>query len=248
MLVLSSRRIFWIFFLVAILLYLLDLGIYFGHWIQYRKLRDLFNITLEANIPTWFSSLQFMVTGLVAWIISRQRATMGQSGAALVWVWIALFFLFDGLDDTAQIHERLGSYFGHLARTYGPVWSTMETLRHFPSYYWLLCVAPFFIGFGLFMTGFLYREFSATHLRIIFLSAMVCYASAMALDYIEGASHLDIFVEQTSLNSKQMQHIFQSTEELIEMLGTALVLGTFLEYLRFLQGKAACRLEMCLIA
>ncbi|MBF0152167.1 MAG: hypothetical protein HQL64_00265 [Magnetococcales bacterium] len=242
-LTLSSRRIFWTLFLISFLVYCLDLGIYYGHWIHDKDLSELFDITLEANLPTWFSSAQFVVTGLVAWLIRKQSQSMGNSRVAMVWLWIALFFLYDGIDDAAQIHERMGTAFGHLAREYAQNSTLANKVLHYPSYYWQLCLGPFFVGFGLYMAYFLNRELSF-RLKIVFLSAMVCYTCKIGLDVIEGASRLEFFSVPTGLTFKEAQHLFRATEELTKMLGTTLILGTFLEHLRLLVEQAAHSFEL----
>lgn len=79
------------------------------------RIPDLFNLDREANIPTWWSSNQLLVAGLLlAWVAfsapSSSRSARGSLGP------IALLVIGMSLDETVGLHERggtlLDSYLG----------------------------------------------------------------------------------------------------------------------------------------
>ena len=75
-----------------------------GH--PYAKINRLVDLDGEANLPTWYSSLQWAATaGLFAFVVYRQRRRRAESMLPLLV--IAVVFLALSLDEVAQIHEKL---------------------------------------------------------------------------------------------------------------------------------------------
>ncbi|MBF0425708.1 MAG: hypothetical protein HQL66_07805 [Magnetococcales bacterium] len=244
---LSNQRIFWTLHLISLVLLLLDFWAYYGGWLHDKDMRELINITLEGNLPTWFSSAQFVAVGVVAWLNRRQRLAMNMPEAAKVWLWIAVFFIYDGIDDTAQIHERTGTAFGHLAKAYAKTSALADNAFHYPSYYWQIVLGPFFVLFGLYMAKFFYKEFSL-RLKIIFLSGMACYASKIGIDFVEGATRLEFLSVPLDLSYHETRHLFRAIEDWMKMLGSTMLLGAFMEHLRMLTEQSATAIEIRLRA
>jgi hypothetical protein len=65
--------------------------------------KRLFDLDLEANLPTWLSSIQFFGVALGAALLSRQSA----GRRVLAWRIFALLFVFLSIDEAAQIHEEI---------------------------------------------------------------------------------------------------------------------------------------------
>jgi hypothetical protein len=64
-------------------------------------------VTTESNVPTWFSSTQFVLAALAClWVGRTDRASTG----ARAWLLLALVFAFFSFDEIATIHERLESH------------------------------------------------------------------------------------------------------------------------------------------
>ena len=64
-----------------------------------------FSLDLEANIPSWFSSIQLFLIGLLMSLVSRQRNVRYPPPVFLLI--IGLGFIFLSMDEAAQVHERL---------------------------------------------------------------------------------------------------------------------------------------------
>jgi hypothetical protein len=86
-------------------------GAYLGNYLAGQPFYTptlLLDVDGEANIPTWFSSMQlFSIAGLLA-LVAWSRKVPGEKGAAALVV-LPVLFLVLSLDEVAQIHEWLGS-------------------------------------------------------------------------------------------------------------------------------------------
>ncbi|MBF0309094.1 MAG: hypothetical protein HQL56_06175 [Magnetococcales bacterium] len=226
---LSLHRLIYLLFFLAIALLAVDLLNFFLKLVPFHSLRDWIDITREANLPTVLSSGLAMAAALAAYLNRLQ--TRDQPGLSRVWLSMALLLLFIGLDDASQIHERLGTWFGHLAGRYAgdPWWNR---LHHFKSYYWLVTVGPVFALAGILTGGLLLRDFGPSLPLLLFLAGMGCYAEAMALDYLDGRWDYAEAMALTGLSHGHLEHLVRAVEEFIEMLGPISLLGAFLEQAR----------------
>jgi len=69
-----------------------------------------FNMDGELNIPTWWSTVLFLVAGLAALGLARCNKLMGRAAAPWALVGIGLFGL--SLEEVAGIHEDVGTALG----------------------------------------------------------------------------------------------------------------------------------------
>lgn len=72
---------------------------------------SMFRLSDEANVPTWWSSSQLLMIGVLLAILAR-RLIERREPRAWVMVLPALFFLFLSMDETATIHEAIGHQWG----------------------------------------------------------------------------------------------------------------------------------------
>ncbi|HED16951.1 MAG TPA: hypothetical protein ENI64_09105, partial [Gammaproteobacteria bacterium] len=109
-----------------------------------QDLKVLFDITREANLPTWFSSTQAVVVGLLAWVYARQREGLKPQQAATGWYVIAVFFSYLGIDDAAQLHERVATALSNSAESGETNSWLVDQFLGFSSYYWQFLFVPVF--------------------------------------------------------------------------------------------------------
>lgn len=220
-------------------LVLVDLTIYVFNFAIPKPFQQLFDLTLEANLPTWFSSTQLLVVGIVAMIVSRQRYALGLKRAALAWMVISAFFAYMGIDDASQIHERVATGVSQLAKQSEADFGLLHTFIQFPSYYWQVIFLPVFGSIGLFMLVFLYKELGNNTSFWLFLSGMTCYVIAVGLDYYDGikGDNYKLIADYTVLSLQDVQHVLRVLEEYIEDLGGTLFLGSFMKHLETIQTK-----------
>ncbi len=202
--------------LISLALLLLDLTLYYldaAWW--------FLDITLEANLPTLYSSALAMGAGAVAWRIARLGGGRG-------WYLVGAFFGLLGIDDLFTLHEQLGSYVGTLAEAGREGW-LFEWLRGFRSYYWHVVAAPFYILAGVGLLLFLRRGFDDRGALWGFVGGMACYALAMSMDLLDGnVENYQWVMEYTPLAFADARHLMRALEECIEMLATVWILSAFL--------------------
>lgn len=68
---------------------------------------DLLRLDLEANLPTWFSSLQFGLAGVASLLLGGSRAPERR-----LWTAVGVLMLLLSLDELATLHERISAQIG----------------------------------------------------------------------------------------------------------------------------------------
>jgi hypothetical protein len=71
------------------------------------KLSALVGLDHESNLPTWYSSAQYLVTGCGLAVLAVFRPAATRSTRLLLWALAAAILVFS-LDEVAEIHEWLG--------------------------------------------------------------------------------------------------------------------------------------------
>ena len=232
------KKIFIILVLVEIALLSIDYASIISGYIQSKDLKRLIDITLEGNLPTWFSSTQLLCVGITGFVIYRWHDQSENKHQALAWLVIAAFFFYMAIDDASQIHERIATALSHSIKSSPDKHSLLYTFMHFPSYYWQIFFLPIFGFMGLFMLFFLFNEFEHRYLFLIFAVGIGCYTVAVMMDYYDGLyTGYPYFVENTSYDAKQVKHISRSIEEFIEMFGTSLIWACFMGHLLTLKAN-----------
>lgn len=192
-------------------------------------LKVLFDITKEANLPTWFSSTQALVVGLVAWVYARQKKGLAPLQSSTGWYVIAIFFSYLGIDDATQLHERVATALSSSADSEVTNSWLVEQFLGFSSYYWQFLFVPVFGAIALYMFLFLYRVFDGWKNLFIFSSGIALYVVAVVLDYVEGIDRWVAWMAENSFYiESQITHFLRAFEEFLEMFGTSLILYSFL--------------------
>lgn len=127
----------------------------------------------ETNLPTWYSSAQFL---LIALSVTFYTYATFDKRRPVSWAWIfiaGLYFLMS-LDEVAQIHERLGDLTDQLL----PGGDRAESrLPH--TGLWIIIIGPpvFLVMFGAFL--YLWRELAEQRAVIVkFLVGLVLFFTA----------------------------------------------------------------------
>lgn len=222
------ENLFAILVSIEVILLLIDSLVSCCGFVSHSKLQDLLDITLEANIPTWFSSTQAIMTGLVAILIARIRSPDDRK-KALGWYLTGAFFVYLGIDDAAQIHERVSTFMNDVIKNADDETLLSGVLKIFPSYHWQIFFLPVFAIIGVLMMGFIFFELRGKKALPVFIAAMACYVVAVGLDYVDGVSqYYDFVLQYTSISFDELEHISRAIEEFLEMLGTTLFMMSFL--------------------
>ena len=192
------------------------------------KIRVLFDITLEANIPTWYSSVIALFVGLTGFLIVQHYYGLKQTSKIIIWSIISLFFIYMSMDDTSQLHERIATAWANYANSSnGTLSSTLA--GNFESYYWQLLFLPIFGLIGFVMLYVIKTEFKNSLAKKLFIAGLCCFVLAVALDYIDGVDrYYDFIIQNTSIQFKALEHLSRAVEEMIEMIGLGFILTSLL--------------------
>jgi len=130
------------------------------------------------TIPTWFSSFQFSLAGLLFLAIAFRSRELKQGGA-VAWTVLGLIMFFLSIDDTVTIHELLGGddSIGHkLNEQLGLTFINFDWV--IPAVIVMLLLLPFFIPFGL--------KLPVGTVGIFFVAGIVFVGSQVGIETLSG--------------------------------------------------------------
>lgn len=175
-------------------------------------LLPLLHVDREGNLAAWMSSTTMLLCSATAWSLATSTESKYISRGA-PWKWVALALFLMSMDETAQIHERVGSLVQPLLPDVGVLyfgWVAVGALV-------VLAVAPFFIRFVLTLPP-------RTRIQLV-MAAVVFFVGALGVEMVTGD-----YMSRTE-NKLSITYIFLShTEELLEMLGLYVLLRALFEY------------------
>jgi hypothetical protein len=214
---LHPKKITVILFLIAIGLTVLSISghalqYYFGHG-HFTEFVRLFNISGEANMPTWFDSAMLLVCSILLAAIAHAKMSQGES-FALHWWALSLIFLCISLDETAQIHEILIDPLRSLFRARG--------LFYFA---WVIPFGVFLIIFILAYLRFL-ANLPTESRRLFLISGLVYTGGALGTEMVSGVV-IDYYPDQTLIRGG-----VSTLEDFLQMMGEILFIYTLLTYMR----------------
>lgn len=182
-----------------------------------------FHLDREGNLPTWFSSTQFLLVALLCglcWLGARQDIRRRN---AAVWLLCAGGAVFMSLDEAGAFHEMLGTLLEDQVKSADEA-SWLSRLRDFPTYYWALIYAPIAVPVGAWLVRFFWRELGENRWPAI-AGVFVFVLGAVGLDLLEGVygegDHTGIRLE---LSGHSFLFDIYMVEELLEMAGVTLVI------------------------
>lgn len=159
-LVFSLRTVMLTLVAIATVFLILDSLVYSFSFLFAQDFIELVDITLEANLPTWFSSTQLLFVGLCAYYIGKHKGIQNEKDKATAWFLIAGFFAYMGIDDAVRLHDRLATITADVFLDSNAQIFLVDAIKSFPSYYWLIIFLPIFGGLAVFMLIFsLSKEF-----------------------------------------------------------------------------------------
>lgn len=200
------------------------------------RIRRIFNIAREESIPTWLSSTQALALATTAWVVSRLARRDGSRKTRRGWLGVAAFFLYVSIDDAASIHERLGSALEE-------AFASSPWVSQYPSFGWQILLAPL-LALGLFASAaFIWRQQPSTTARVLVIAALVGFALAQGIDYLEGVENLFYdWSRALVVGEYTVSHTLRAIEEMLEMLSTTALWAPVLWHLA--DRASRLRIEM----
>lgn len=173
------------------------------------SIRRIFNIAREGSLPTFFASLQAVAVGITAVVL---RYTARDAVERRAWTVVAMFWIYVGVDDNVEIHERVGTAIGR--KTEGSALT-----EWWPAFPWQIFVAPV-LALGL-LASVVIAWRAAGAMRPLLLVCLGCFAVAQGIDYLEGLEgKFDEWAADLDVDPYTIGHGLRSVEEMLEMFGT----------------------------
>jgi len=176
------------------------------------KYHQLISLDLEANIPSWFSTIQLFMIGLIPLMLAMSRnyqAPPSQGGLTL----FGLGFIYLSLDEAASLHEKM---------TYAFYNNPLVPYFHGVHGIWI----TIYMGVMLLMLALLWKDLIAIARQFpkeswLFTLGMVVYLSGTG-----GAETVTFFyIDKTNPFVYLLEVIF---EEGLEMAGASIILTSVL--------------------
>lgn len=229
------KRLAAILALIILGLAIADIGVkyaWFGLGHNYMMgLVPMFHVDYEANVPTWFSSINLLLSAVLLALIAR-ASRAEQDGRVRHWTVLAWVFLYLSIDELAQIHDQLGNYLGSWLLSYIETTGPLEDYLRYP---WVVLGAAAVLVVGLSFLPFLFRLPLRTRLLCI-LSATIFVGGALGIEMIA--------VRHVATGGGQVTYaVYTFIEEIMEMAGIALFNYTLADYLCRSQKGTTWRLE-----
>lgn len=172
---------------------------------------QLFELNTEANVPTWFSSVQLAFAALLAWGCASLHRSRGLSGTAS-WRLVAGALLFVSADEVAQFHEQISFQVRQSLDTDGML-----------RFAWVIPYGGAVAVLVVLLLGW-WRSLPAATRRMLAICAVTFVVGALGLELVEGAYE--------SWRGKDFGlRALTVVEEALEMFAVAALVGVFLRHL-----------------
>lgn len=174
---------------------------------------ELFWLDTEQNIPTLYQCSALFAASVLSILVGRRSSRAGAIHGPW-WYALAGLFAFLGIDEGAQLHESVGDVIKAASdTTFGASWS--------------LIYVPVALAVLAALVPFLLRLPARTRWLLV-LSGAVYVGGSVAVE-IAGQVHAGFFGQTNPVYAG-----LATIEEVLEMLGVALLIFTLLEHLRTL--------------
>ncbi len=189
-------------------------ALYFSSWPEesfgYQMVR-MFWLDAEHNIPTLYQCVAMLAASALFAVIGSRYRTLGK--AAAPWFVLAGAFAFFAIDEASRIHETVGLAFG---TSFGASW----------TYFYIpvgLALLVYFIPF--------LRRLPARIAGLLVLSGALLVGGAVGVEIV-GQLYAGAFSKETPIYAG-----LATVEEVLEMLGVAVLNYTLLEHIRTLSFR-----------
>jgi cytochrome bd-type quinol oxidase subunit 2 len=203
--------------LFAIVLIIIHIGIlivyfYINNPDKFDYVR-MFDLDMEGNIPTLFSSALMLISGFLFYLLSRAPKEQ-QKGHRLYWLGLSFVFIFLAFDESTKIHETLGDYTEHFIDASGYL--------HYP---WVISYSILVLILGLFYIRFFWQMESRLFWSFMGSAAM----------FLSGALGFELLgAQESSIHSADtiLYCVYYTIEESLEMFGVIYLIYILLNLLK----------------
>lgn len=176
------------------------------------------DLRAEARAAVWYSSMLLMLNGVMALVVGFTATTARSrvSSAAYRAAWLAVAAVFAGLslDETLEIHERIGRWF-HA--------EVMAVPALIDVYAWVLVLLPMIALFVMVVIVLIRQVLAANRLsRHLASAALACWIGVIVAETVEAQM----------MRIQNYRSVMGTIEEGLEIVGASLFLVAFCEFLR----------------
>ncbi|MBX7257622.1 MAG: hypothetical protein K1Y02_14775 [Candidatus Hydrogenedentes bacterium] len=223
----STRRVLFVLLTITgILLALHSVGqisrLAFGH-ANLKGLVPLFCVEDEFNVPSFWSAILWLMSGAVSGFITlceRRAATKH----VVYWAGICILCSYFALDETVQIHERLGTVMVSLVAARG---GKVNALLY---YLWVVPGGLFALAVFVLYSRFLLAL--PRRVAVLFVVSGVLFLSgALCMELYEGT------LDAAGKYMGPLYTVCVTIEEGLEMVGVSVFVYTLLEYVATAHGQ-----------
>ena len=175
----------------------------------FRNLRRIFDFDVEGNIPTMFSTLLWLISGSLLYLVSRIEIPKYR----IHWLLLALVFIYLGIDDGVELHEKLSAPIKELINTSG-----------YLTFGWIIPYTTILLLMSLLYFRFLTQLPRSTMIQFT-LAGVIFLSGAIGLEILSGPFYSEIGEQSTVFK------LFYSFEEVLEMIGMALFIRALINHL-----------------
>lgn len=186
-------------------------GQFYKHLAHDRYLVTLFNLDLEWNIPTWYSSITLLFSSILLSVIASVKKTDKRS--YFHWRLLSIIFLLLAMDEAIQFHEQ----------TITPL-RTLFNLRGIFYYSWVIPGIALLLIFVLVFLKFLANL--PKKIRLLFIVSGALYVGgAIGMELIGG------YYAYSYTRENIIYSILTNLEEIFEMTGILIFIYMLLSYI-----------------
>lgn len=205
-----SQLILFIFVLILIVYIISQIAILSSSNENLQKVARIFDLDGEGNIPTYFSTMLFLISSILLFLISKIELNQNSK----FWLVLSFIFLFLSIEDFIQLHERFTNVVFLKFHTGG----ALRFIWIYPAF--LTVILAFF-----YFRKFFFNLPRKTRINFI-IAAILFFTGTFILELIGGiilSSHGEI--------KSQLFLLFTAIEESLENLGVWFFIHTLLYYL-----------------
>ena len=201
-------------FVVVMIVIALALGLAYllNHLLglQYDYLADFVDLDGEANLPTWYASIEWFGVAAVFWLFAARHVARSDIRSWFLLLLPAVFLALS-VDEVAGSHD----YLGVLADRLLPNGTREDTLVPQTGLWFLVVGVPFAVGFATLIGAVFPYLASSPRAFIKLITGMACFLIGAI-----GIEALSNFVVEGSIQGVGLV----LSEELAEMIGATIVL------------------------
>lgn len=205
----SVVKLFVVFAIVLIVIHSIILGIYYyiGDPDTFDFVK-MFDLDMEANVPTLFSSLLFAIASFLLFLNGKK-----EYGKRRYWWGLSMIFLFLSFDESAKIHENIGDFTENFVDASG-----------FLYYPWVISYSLFVV-----VLSAVYFRFFWKMKRKIFWKFVL--AAAIFLSGAIGFELLGAYESSQHGTDTPLYSLLYTIEESLEMFGLIYLISLLLTLL-----------------